>query len=344
MLIGYECDTRFIAAHHQPALLIDVALSRGIDSHRLLRGTGLFYADIAGGHAKLCPEQFVTLIGNAKRLLDADDGSFLFGQRLLPGHYGEASHTLEHACTLFQALERLQRFRALLSPLLTPRLLLDDKQAYLYWSDSCGAAHAQVFLAEACMTAVVAMSRRLSAERLPWRFHFSYAKPRYIEQYWVHLGEDLTFESQMTMMSLPLEWLHRPWPNASATAGQVAEQASQALLASHGWPGSFLDQLYEYLQANIRTPLNLERVAQAFGMSPASLKRKLQKHGTHFQEQLDLVRKHVALYLYQARGYGNDEVAAYLRFTDTTNFRRSFKRWTGVVPSGLRHWHSVAGR
>src|SRR5690606_3127531 len=97
------------------------------------------------------------------------------------------------------------------------------------------------FLAEACMTAVVAMSRRLSAERLPWRFHFSYAKPRYVEQYWVHLGEDLTFDSQLTMMSLPLEWLHRPWPNASATAGQVAEQASQALLAGHGWPGSFLE-------------------------------------------------------------------------------------------------------
>ena len=344
MVIGYECDTRFIPAHHQPALLIDLALSRGIDSHRLLRGTGLFYADIARGQAKLSPEQFVALIANAQRLMDADDSSFLFGQRLLPGHYGAASHTLEHACTLHQALERLQRFRTLLSPLLTPRLLLDDSQAYLYWADSFGAGHAQVFLAEASMTAVVAMSRRLSAVRLPWRFHFSHAKPRYVEQYWVHLGEELTFDSQLTMMSLPREYLHIPWPNASATAGQVAEQASHAQLVNQGCPCSFLDQLYQYLQANIRVPLNLERVANAFGMSPASLKRKLQKHGTHFQEQLDLVRKHVALYLYQVRGYGNDEVAAYLCFTDTTNFRRSFKRWTGVAPSGLRHWRSVVAR
>lgn len=344
MNIGYECDTRFIAAHHQPALLIDLALSRGIDSHRLLRGTGVFYADVTSGRVHLSPAQFVILIDNTQRLLDADDSSFLFGQRLLPGHYGEASHALEHACTLLQALERLQRFRTLLSPLLTPRLLRDDKQAHLYWVDSCGAAHSQVFLAEASMTAVVAMSRRLSAERLPWRFHFSHGKPRYVEQYWVHLGEELTFDSQLTMMSLPLEYLHHPWPNASATAGQVAELASQAKLANHGAPCSFLDQLYEHLQANIRTPLNLERVAQEFGMSSASLKRKLQKHGTHFQEQLDLVRKHVALYLYQAKGYSNEEVAAYLRFTDTTNFRRSFKRWTGMVPSGLRHWNSASGR
>lgn len=335
-MIGHDCDTRFIAAHHQPALLIDLAMSRGIDSHHLLRGTGVFYEDVTAGRAHISPAQFLTLISNAARLLDADDTSFLFGQRLLPGHYGEASHALNHACTLFQALERLQRLRALLSPLLTPRVLLDEKRAYLYWVDSCGAAGQLRFLAEASMTAVVAMCRQLSGERLPWRFHFDHGKPRYVEQYWVHLGEDLTFDSQLTMMSLPLEWLHRPWPNASATAGQVAEQASQALLASHGWPGSFLDQLYEYLQANIRTPLNLERVAQAFGMSPASLKRKLQKHGTHFQEQLDLVRKHVALYLYQMKGYGNEEVATYLGFNDATNFRRSFKRWTGIVPSTLR--------
>ncbi len=61
-------------------------------------------------------------------------------------------------------------------------------------------------------------------------------------------------------------------------------------------------------------------------MSASTLKRKLQKHDTHFQEQLDQARKHVALYLYQVRGYGNEEVAAYLQFNDTTNFRRSFKR------------------
>jgi AraC-like DNA-binding protein len=336
MPLGYECDTRFIAAHHQPAVLIDLALSRGIDSHQLLRGSGLFYEDITSGRARISPQQLLTLIGTARRLLDADDSSFLFGQRLLPGHYGEVSHALTHASTLLRALEQLQQFRALLSPLLTPRLLLDDHQAHLYWTDSCGAFEQQDFLTEASLTAVVAMGRRLSGERLPWRFHIAYPQPRHVEQYWVHLGEHLSFDSQMTIMSLPLEYLHKPWPNASATAGQVAHQASCVQLNTLGWDGSFIDQLYDHLYTNIREPLNLERVAQAFDMSSASLKRKLHKHGTGFQEQLDQVRKHVALYLYQMKGYSNDEVASYLRFNDTTNFRRSFKRWTGLAPSRLR--------
>ena len=90
----YEWDSRFIAAHHQPAVLLDLALSRGIDSHALLRGSGLFYEDIASGRARVSPAQLLTLIGNAERLLGAADSSFLFGQRLLPGHYGEVSLAL----------------------------------------------------------------------------------------------------------------------------------------------------------------------------------------------------------------------------------------------------------
>ncbi|MNN98912.1 Helix-turn-helix domain protein [compost metagenome] len=75
-------------------------------------------------------------------------------------------------------------------------------------------------------------------------------------------------------------------------------------------------------------------------MSPATLKRKLHKHETGFQQQVDLVRKHVALYLYQVKGLNNEEVAAYLSFNDAANFRRSFKRWTGSTPNLIRQLFS----
>ena len=52
--------------------------------------------------------------------------------------------------------------------MLTPRLLLDDKYAYVYWLDSCGAQEQLRFVLEASMTALMAMSQWLSGERLPW--------------------------------------------------------------------------------------------------------------------------------------------------------------------------------
>lgn len=335
MNTGYECDSRFIAAHHLPAVLIDLARSRGIDSHHLLRGCELFYDDILTGRALISPGQFLRLIANARRLLDAPDTSFLFGQRLWPGHYGASSHLLEQADHLYHALEHLSRYRALLSPLLTPVLQLDERYLHLYWRDSCGAAELMPFLLEASMTAVTALARRQQHERLPWRFQFAYREPSHVEQYWVHLGDALSFDRPSTVMTLPREYLLRPWADAGATAALVARQACDEQLQAWDWRASFLDEVHAHLNQHIRQPLSLERVASAFDTSPASFKRKLCKHGTHFQEQLDRTRRDHALYLFQVKGYGNDEVALHLGFNDTTNFRRSFKRWTGRVPSEL---------
>lgn len=332
---AYDADSRFIAAHHLPAVLIDLARSRRIDTHHLLRGCELFYDDVVTGRALISPQQFLRLIDNARRLLGAPDTSFLFGQRQWPGHYGTSSQLLEQADNLLQALERIGEYRALLSPLLTPVMHLDDRYLHLYWRDSCGAGERGIFLLEASMTAVVALARRQQNERLPWRFQFAYAEPAYVEQYWVHLGDALAFDRPSTVMSLPREYLLRTWPDAGSTGALVARQSCSEQLHAWGWQASFLDRLHEHLSQHIRQPLSLERVAAVFGTSPASFKRRLGKHHTNFQEQLDQTRRDLALFLYQVKGYSNEEVAQHLGFSDVTNFRRSFKRWTGRVPSDL---------
>ena len=186
------------------------------------------------------------------------------------------------------------------------------------------------------MTSLVAMSQWLSGERLPWAASFSHAEPRYVEQYWVHLGEDTRFDRPLDMLCIPREYLTHSWPGASATAGQVARQQAREQIDQLGFAGSFLDCLYDYLRDLVRQPPSLEQAALAFAMSPATLKRKLHKHDTGFQQQVDRVRKQVALHLYQVKGYSNEEVAAYLNFNDAANFRRAFKRWTGSTPNLIR--------
>jgi AraC-like DNA-binding protein len=117
---------------------------------------------------------------------------------------------------------------------------------------------------------------------------------------------------------------------AASVALQGAAAEARALA-----PG-LLTALYDYLLENIRLGPTLEGSAAAFGVSPATLKRHLARHGSHFQAELDQVRAHVSMHLFQMRGYDNEAVAQYLGFHDATNFRRSFKRWTGLAPRLLR--------
>jgi AraC-like DNA-binding protein len=312
-----QASDPFIPARYQPALVMDYARSRDVPVS-------------AGAHDTLTPRAYLQLLAEVCRGLASPDTSFMLGQQMLPGHYGAVSHALLHAQNLRQALDTLVLWQSCLCPLLSPRWREEGGLVVLYWSDAFGAPGQLPFLVEMHMTAVVAMCRWLGGQRLPWRFCFNRCSPRQREQHEVHLGPDLQFDCHLDAMLLDAAWLDQPWPRGNATVARVATDE----VPTHA--PALLVALYDYLLAHIRCGPTLEGSAAAFGTSAATFKRHLARHGTHFQAELDQVRTHVALYLFQMRRYDNEAAAAYLGFHDAANFRRSFKRWTGQTPSLLR--------
>lgn len=64
--------------------------------------------------------------------------------------------------------------------------------------------------------------------------------------------------------------------------------------------------------------------------------RRLSQRDTSFHDILDDTRKQLACAYVQQATHSITEVAFMLGFTDTSNFARAFKRWTGVAPSEFR--------
>lgn len=316
-----------------PALLLEFARNRDLGEAALLRGSGLspLQLDAAGG--AVAPGQYLQLLENLLRLAASADTSFLLGQQMLPGQAGASSHALLHAPDLRHALDVLCAGHAGLMPLLCPRWREVDGMAIVCWNDSYGAPRLRPALVEMHMAALVSLCRWLSGERLPWRFCFNRAAPRHMEQHEVHLGSALRFNCHLDAMLVESSWLDRPWPRGSAVVSALAVRQAEA--ETPAAPG-LLAALYDYLLEHVRCAPALEQASAAFGFSPATLKRHLQRHGTHFQAELDQVRSHVALYLFLAKRADNEAVAHYLGFHDAANFRRSFKRWTGFTPALLR--------
>ena len=81
---------------------------------------------------------------------------------------------------------------------------------------------------------------------------------------------------------------------------------------------------------------NLDNIARQFSISPATFKRKLKLHNTHFKQLQDELGKQQATYLLQIQQFSNEQSAHLMQFNDIPNFRRSVKRWTGLTPSQLR--------
>lgn len=329
----HGADQAFIPWAYQGALLAEFARSRGLDPQDWLLPCGVRPGQL------LSPRQLLTLLAALQAALGAPakDLGFVLGQLSLPGHYGLASQALQQAADLEQALQLLCHYPARLSPLLTPRLLRTDAELLLVWTEACGAPPSlQPLLVDMQMSAVVAMAQWLSGgQRLPWQFSFNRTRPRELAQHAAYLGGNLQFGCQVDAMRLPLALARQPWPAAARPGPSMALGALQQGADPEAlWRGQ-LAALYDHLLPRVAAQPTLEQSAQVFGVSPATLKRQLAQLGTHHQAQLDQVRAHAALYLLGLRGQRSEAVARSLGFHDKSNFRRSFKRWTGLTPGAL---------
>jgi AraC-like DNA-binding protein len=335
----YDRGTACIPVLHQPALVRALAAEGEADAAALLAGSGLPADALDAPQRRLTPAQCLHLLAQAARL-DGPEAPFTLGRHWLPGHYGAASHALQHAGSLRQALDLLVRHAARLTPLRVPHWTEAGGQVVLWWTDAVGLGAQRPFVVDLHHAAVAAMTRGLAGEPLRWTFCFNRPAPRERQHHEVHLGTALRFDCHVDAMLLPAAHLDRPWPRADAPGAAVAAVARErAAQAEAGPRRSLLGAVYTHLRDGLArqgTAPSLDDTAQHLGLSPATLKRRLAAEGTHFQAELDTVRAHLAMVLLHFGGLDNDAVARRLGFHDAPNFRRSLKRWIGQTPSGVR--------
>jgi len=329
-----DAHSRFMPSQHQPAQVLDFARDRDVSDSVVLRHTELRERDILECPTVLSAKQYLQMMANVAAAVQGADTHFLLGQLALPGHFGALSQALTHAPNLASALDLLVANPLQLSPMLVPHLQVNSDQTILYWTDAFGAPAQRAALVEMSMAALSSMTRWLSEKPIDWTFCFNLKRPRSCEQHEVHLGRRLRFDCLIDGVIIDTAELQRPWPRSSEAGWAVATRTLAQGHQTHAV--GLLAGLYEYLLRGIQAPPSLDVTAAHFGMSPATFKRHLSRLGTHFQAELDLVRTHVALHMFRCDQCDNEQVANYLGFHDTTNFRRSFKRWTGVTPLSLK--------
>lgn len=80
----------------------------------------------------------------------------------------------------------------------------------------------------------------------------------------------------------------------------------------------------------------IDDVARSLNVSARTAHRRLGQYGYSFRQLLDRARQDQAEELLAMPSLSVDAVASAVGFTDSSNFRRAYKRWTGRVPRGNR--------
>jgi AraC-like DNA-binding protein len=116
----------------------------------------------------------------------------------------------------------------------------------------------------------------------------------------------------------------------------MCEQQCEALLASLDVQDALLTRVRRLLIARPGDFPDLASAAHMLQTSGRSLRRHLSSMGTSYQAILNEVRKRLALQYLTATHLPLYEIANLLGFSDPSNFRRAFKKWTGKLPSDYR--------
>ena len=324
-------DVKFMPAHQLAASLMDLAIARGANKDRLLRGTQIFYQDMKSGGTLLSPAQLLRLMANVRTQVSGYDCSFLLGRRVFPGNYGHISNALLHSQDLQDALRLLYVFRMQICPFLHAYSYRDNQQLHLVMNDALGCGDQWQFLVESYLTAFVSATRLLLGRRVPFHFDFPFARPRHIQEYEENLGFRLNFSQPLLRIRLDVQWLNIPFIQQSKS---LKWHAVQQLTQYEQINCGFVEALRNSLRN--KRHQTLQETALSFGMSPATFKRKLKLNNIRFQQLQDELGVQQAIHLLQVKKLNNEDTASLMAFSDVPNFRRAVKRWTGFTPSQLR--------
>ena len=81
---------------------------------------------------------------------------------------------------------------------------------------------------------------------------------------------------------------------------------------------------------------SFEKITQSLNMSAPTLRRRLKKEGTTFQQFKDECRRDASMAYLSNPELSINAVAALMGFTDPSAFHRSFKKWTSITPGQYR--------
>ncbi|MEH6824564.1 MAG: AraC family transcriptional regulator [Motiliproteus sp.] len=139
-------------------------------------------------------------------------------------------------------------------------------------------------------------------------------------------------EFSPTALSLPIR-------SANRSLAIHQDQLIEAYIAelSSDFDQQVFRQIAKLLPAGELSP---ERLASGLHMSLRNLQHKLQQLDTSYQQLLDRVRQQQARQLLKSAKYSITEIAFLVGFSNSANFSRAFKRWSGQSPAQYRKQQS----
>lgn len=315
----------------------------GVDLHAWLARSQLQIGQLDDVKHTLSFSTFRQLILDALAMTQEPALGLLIGSRLLLNTHGVLGYAAMNCSSLQQAIEVLERYSLLRTPLVTLNHQIDGQHLRVMVSENYPLGDIRNPMHEVTLLGVKNVVDYLAAGTQPvTQVMFAFAKPTYAALAAEIFQCDVVYDHAWSGFLLPADAASKPLnrtdPNTYREALLICQRELDKIIQD------------ETLAMRVRRVLiersnafpSLQLTARHFHMTPRTLHRNLLDEGTSYRAILEDVRYALAVEHLKSSQLSIQEIAFALGYTDAANFRRAFKRWEGLAPSDFRQCQAPA--
>jgi AraC-like DNA-binding protein len=329
-------------------LMLDIMHELGVADDRILKNTGLDRDKIAREGTLVSFIQALKLIRNILASSPRPDIGLRIGDRYQINTYGVLGYAMMSSPTWGDALKVARHYYKVASSLVHLELEVDhanQTMAYIAKPFYPDLVDVEPFTIEKLFASLIAVTRPLLEQPgIPRKVSFAYPEPPYVGAYRAVFPCPIEFNAPVNRFELGLEVLQQPLLQANAISAEIGHKMCDEFMSKRQQDIHEVSrQVTELLLAGGRQMPGMEEVAGTLNMSSRTLRRNLQAENTTFQLVVDQLRQDLARHYLKRSRLNLDAIAQLVGFTETTNFRRAFKRWEGIPPAQYRRRLGLVG-
>lgn len=323
-------------------LILDVVRDHGADVGDVLARAGIPPALVDDPAGRLSANQAATLLLSAIRVTGEPGFGYEIGLRSTASSHGIMGYGLLSSPTIRGAIELGVEYLSLLLPMLAMELHEEDGPegngiASIVVTETVPLRETRRAVFDLFLVGLARLGPVLSEGRASVadvEMWFEDEEPPYFAGFRDRLPR-ARFNMGSNRIRFPVAHLALGPGTANPFTAKMVEDQCRRELEELGFAGDFVEQVRALLMSGATT-FNLEAAARALHLSARTLRRRLNEHGTSFQQLVSVIRRAESTRLLRTTAMSLDQLADRLGYSDASNFARAFQKWTGMTPGTFR--------
>ncbi|WP_101758006.1 AraC family transcriptional regulator [Oceanicoccus sp. KOV_DT_Chl] len=284
------------------------------------------------------PEQFVALVQAVSQHLN-DEFFGLTQQPCKPGLFATMARLTNHSSSLGCMYQEWINFYNVVRDDISMHMESHDGRTVISVQLTHPEKDKMHFLMDCTLVALHRFASWLTGKHIQLQqLRLNFKKPSHHALYAQLFNCDISFDADKTALVFNEEYLALPLIRGNLelkTALKTAPSLLMDLPDKNTFSTDTIRAILNYYQRHQRFPYT-QQTAHILATSQKTLRRKLNREGTSFQDLKDQLRKDIAIDKLMNEHISLESIADELGFSDKNTFARAFKRWTDLSPGRYR--------